>query len=197
MKCILTLIVLLTVPVVMSQGTYQISGSVVSEDEKGLDLSAVSLLKQSDSTLVKSEFTDEDGSFLITNVAEGNYILMVKQFGYLKYLDVIEVDSSKELLAIKLESDVNVLKEVNVTATVPFVVRKIDRLVITPDALIANAGSSALEVLERAPGVSIDQNGAIILKGRSGVAVFINDKPSYLSGTELENYLRSLPAGSI
>ena len=52
-------------------------------------------------------------------------------------------------------------------------------------------------MLERAPGVTIDQNGVFCLKGRSGVAVFINDKPSYLSGTELENYLKTLPAGSI
>ena len=197
MKNILTLILLLKISMSMAQTTYQITGLVLDQDNKGLDLSSVDLLTQSDSSLVKTEFTDEDGSFLMSNIEEGAYILLIKQFGYLNYTERIEINSSKELPAITLVSDINELGQVNVTATVPFVVRKIDRVVITPDALIANAGSNALEVLERAPGVSVDQNGTILLKGRSGVAVFINDKPSYLSGTELENYLRTLPAGSI
>ncbi|MBK9735985.1 MAG: outer membrane beta-barrel protein [Saprospiraceae bacterium] len=90
-----------------------------------------------------------------------------------------------------------VLESVTITGKVPYVERKIDRTVVNVDALISNAGSSALEALERSPGISVDQNGSLKLKGRSGVSVFIDDKPSYLSGAELENYLKSLPASSI
>ena len=70
MKCILSFILLFKMSLAMTQSTYQITGSVVNEEGQGLDLSSVLLLDQSDSTLVKSEFTDEDGSFLFTNIKE-------------------------------------------------------------------------------------------------------------------------------
>ena len=180
-----------------SQSTYQINGTVKDANDKAIDLTMVSLYHYTDSSFVKSEFTDQDGSFLLSNINEGKYIIRLKQLGFLDYTDTIEVNQNLELPDIKLETNETVLDKVTVQANVPFVVRKIDRTVINPEAMIANAGSNALEVLERAPGVSVDPNGAILLKGRSGVQVFINDKPSYLSGSELENYLKSLPAGSI
>src|SRR5690606_18658945 len=60
-----------------------------------------------------------------------------------------------------------------------------------------NAGSSALEVLEKTPGVNVTPNGTISMKGKAGVQVFVDGKPTYLSNEELGNYLRGLPAGTI
>ncbi|MFT5820542.1 MAG: hypothetical protein ACI8ZM_001785 [Crocinitomix sp.] len=197
MKFILSLITLVIATSAITQATIDISGTIVSEKQKGIDLAMVSLFNASDSTLVKSEFTDEDGTYLISNISAGAYIMRIKQAGYLKYSEEIEINSSETLKPITLTLDPNILDQVTVDGAVPYVVRKIDRTVITPDALISSAGSNALEILEQAPGVSVDQNGQISLKGRAGVAVYINDKPSYLSGADLENYLRSLPAGSI
>ena len=197
MKYVLTLTLLLFASLAQSQSLFRVTGLIVDDKDKTIDLAMVSLFKTSDSTLIKSEFSDKDGTFLLSNLDSGLYFIRVKQLGYVDYQNDLLVNQSIELPTIKLAVNNKVLDQVTVTAETPFVIRKIDRTVITPDALIANAGSNALDVLERAPGVSIDHNGAIILKGRSGVSVFINDKPSYLSGTELENYLRSLPAGSI
>ena len=182
---------------VFTQTTYQVEGVIADEDNKGLDLVMVNLYLLNDSTLVKTEFTDADGSFVLTNLIKGNYFLQIKHLGYKPLVKEVLLSASMNLGSLNLLTDEAILNEVTVIDKVPFVVRKIDRTVITPDALISNAGSNALEVLERAPGLSVDANGAIIFKGRSGVAVYINDKPSYLSGTELENYLRSLPAGAI
>ncbi|MCP9752890.1 outer membrane beta-barrel protein [Ferruginibacter sp. HRS2-29] len=75
--------------------------------------------------------------------------------------------------------------------------RKADKTVINVDAFISSTGSNALEVLERSPGVQVDNNDAISLKGKQGVVIYIDDKPSYLSGTDLANYLKSLPASSL
>ena len=183
--------------VVFTQNAYQIEGVIANEENKGLDLIMVNLYLLKDSTLVKTEFTDADGSFVLSNLIEGNYFIQIKHIGYKPLVKELILSASMNLGTLNLLADEAILNEVTVIDKVPFVVRKIDRTVITPDALISNAGSNALEVLERAPGLSVDANGAIIFKGRSGVAVYINDKPSYLSGTELENYLRSLPAGAI
>lgn len=180
-----------------AQQAYNISGKVLNENKEPVDLAVVSLHTIKDSTYVKSELTDQDGSFLISKISSGEYIIRISLLGYKERNKEISVLSDINSLELILESDNKVLGELTITGKIPFVERKIDRTVITPDALISNAGSNALEVLESAPGLSIDNNGSIVLKGRSGVAVFINDKPSYLSGSELENYLRSLPAGSI
>lgn len=79
----------------------------------------------------------------------------------------------------------------------PFVVQKADKTVVNPDALITNAGGNALDALSKSPGVTIDENGNVKLRGKSGVIIFIDDKPTYLSGSELENYLKSLPTSAV
>jgi len=183
-----------------AQSPLEVTGRIIDAEGNGVDLALVSLLNPTDSVFIKSEFTDQDGSFLLTNVELGSYILQINLLGYKTYTNSIVLDSSEpkiEIPQIILEEDSQLLDQVTIKGKIPFIERKIDRTVITPDALISNAGKNALEVLEQAPGLSVDNNGSLMLKGRSGVSVFINDKPSYLSGTELENYLRALPAGSI
>lgn len=181
----------------IAQSTYTITGKILNENNQGIDLALLSLYKAADSSLVKNGFTDKDGTFIINDITANQYIFKIKYTGYEDYSEIIELKESITLPEIKLKTDENVLQQVTVDGSIPFVERKIDRLVVTPDAMVAGAGTNALEILELAPGVTIDQNGQIVVKGRTGVAVYINDKPSYLSGTELENYLRSLPAGSI
>jgi hypothetical protein len=89
------------------------------------------------------------------------------------------------------------LKEVKISGKKSFIEQKIDRTVVNVDALISNAGSNALEVLEKAPGVMVDQDGKISLKGQQGVVVLIDNRPTYLSEAALAAYLKSLPSGSI
>ena len=89
------------------------------------------------------------------------------------------------------------LKEVKISGKKSFIEHKIDRTVINVDALISNAGSNALEVLEKAPGVMVDQDGKISLKSQQGVVVLIDNRPTYLSEAALTAYLKSLPSGSI
>ncbi|HMI05043.1 MAG TPA: TonB-dependent receptor plug domain-containing protein, partial [Pedobacter sp.] len=89
------------------------------------------------------------------------------------------------------------LKEIKISGKKSFIEHKIDRTVVNVDALISNAGSNALEVLEKAPGVMVDQDGKISLKGQQGVVVLIDNRPTYLSEAALAAYLKSLPSGSI
>ncbi len=86
------------------------------------------------------------------------------------------------------------MENVTVRGHKPLFEQKIDRLVVNVNASITNAGSNALEVLQKTPGVLVNDNGSIILKGRSGVLVFVDDKQIFLTGNDLINYLRSLPA---
>ena len=72
-----------------------------------------------------------------------------------------------------------------------------DRIVVNVESSIISAGSSALDVLERSPGVTLDQNDAVSLRGKAGVIIMIDGKPSALTGADLANYLRGLPSNAI
>ena len=87
------------------------------------------------------------------------------------------------------------LKQLTVIARKPLIVQKAGVTIVNVDALISNTGANALDVLGNTPGLQVDDDGAITLKGKAGVAVYIDGKPSQLSGADLAAYLRSLPSG--
>lgn len=177
----------------------KIYGRVLDAEGKNIEFATVALLK--DAVLVKTSFTEADGRFGFDKLAYGRYLIKISVVGAAIYQsDTLLVDaahSSIALVDIKMGTGTNNLKEITVAGQKAFVERKIDRMVVNVDALISNAGTTALDVLSKSPGVSVDQNGTISLKGKNGVAIFIDDKPTYLSGGDLENYLRSLPSSSL
>ncbi len=176
-----------------------LSGQVVTSDNKPADAASVALVNNADSAVVKMTLGDEQGRFSFDNITPGTYRVWITMVGYKDYKSDTLIAGAQMLTlpVITLQQSGEQLKEVNITGRKSFVERKVDRTVVNVDALIANAGSTALEVLERSPGVRVDQNGSISLKGKEGVVIFIDDKPTYLSGTDLQNYLRSLPAAAL
>jgi hypothetical protein len=179
-----------------AQSMLSLSGKVIGADNRPLDGAAVYLLKGQDSVLIKTALADASGLYSF-RVKPGAYKLSVTMMGYRGYKSgVLQLEQDKAMEPVILQMLGTALKEVNVSAQRPFVQQKIDRTIISPEALISNSGSTALEVLEKAPGVIVDQNGAISLKGK-GVTIFIDDKPTYLSGNDLENYLKSLTSAAI
>lgn len=102
---------------------------------------------------------------------------------------------AQDTTATKLKD--STLATVTVTSQRKPIERKVDRTIVNVDAFISNTGSNALEVLEKSPGVQVDNNDVISLKGKQGVMIYIDDKPTYLSGADLANYLKSLPASML
>jgi len=177
----------------------KISGTVLDEAKKPVDGATVVLLTAKDSAVVKTQLANPDGSFAFQNVKNNTYLIKVTFIGYKDYrgAPVVVNDQPVSLPAITLSSTNKALNEVSVTAQKAFVEQKIDRTVINVNALISNTGSNALEVLQKTPGVLVDENGNITYKGKSGVMILIDDKPTYLSADNLTTYLRSLQASSL
>ncbi|HEY2727012.1 MAG TPA: outer membrane beta-barrel family protein, partial [Parafilimonas sp.] len=175
-----------------------ISGSISAEG-KSVEAASLSLLKTKDSSLVKLEISDKQGNFEFDNIKSGNYFLQANVVGYKKsFTPAFEVTNKNvKIDEIKLAEDEKQLANVNVTATRPLVENKIDKTVVNVDASTTNTGLSALEVLEKSPGVTVDNDGNIKLKGKQGVIIMIDGKPAYLSGQDLTNYLRNLPANQL
>jgi outer membrane receptor protein involved in Fe transport len=89
------------------------------------------------------------------------------------------------------------LAGVTVTAKRPLVEQRIDRTIVNVDASITNVGTSALEVLEKSPGVSVDRDGNISLKGKEGVMVMVDGRPTQLGGADLANLLRNMSSNQL
>ncbi len=177
-----------------------ISGRITDGgDQKIIDAATISLYNSIDSSLVKINLTDKEGNFEFQNIAPGKYYLVATSVGHLStYSPTVNVaDKNVSIGHLKLTNDVKTLKGITVTAKKPFIERKIDRTIINVDASITNAGTTALEVLEKSPGVSVDKDGNVSLKGKAGVMIMLDGKPSYLSSEQLANLLKNMPSSAI
>ena len=185
-----------------AQTSGKITGSIKDGgNQKIIDAATISLLKSKDSSLTKSAVTDKEGNFTFENVKDGSYLISATSLGhskvYSKSFTISAEQASYEAGVLQLVPVTQNLKEVVVETKKPFIERKLDRTIVNVDASISNAGSSAMEVLEKSPGITIDKDGNISLKGKQGVKVFIDGKPSYLSGPDLANLLKSMGSAQL
>lgn len=180
----------------------QIGGAVVDEAGIPVPFTNILLLQASDSSLVKGEVTDSAGAFLITDIAPAAYLLEASMIGYAKYNSgVFELKAEpggKKMGRISLSQNATELAGVEVVAKKPFFEQKIDRLVVNVAGSITAAGATALEVLERSPGIIVDrQNSSISLSGKDGVVVMINGKINRMPMAAVVQMLQGMPSGNI
>ncbi|TDO29333.1 TonB-dependent receptor [Sediminibacterium goheungense] len=183
------------------QRSGKITAIVQSEQQQAIENATVELLRSKDSILVKAAITDKTGLALFENLSWGTYQLRISAVGYTtKYSQLLELNAQQSEMqsgTITLAVSAASTSEVTVTSRKPFIQKLTDRIVVNVENSIVSAGSSALDVLERAPGVTVDQNDAIGLRGRQGVIIMIDGKPTPMTGADLANYLRGLPSNTI
>ncbi len=176
--------------------------TVTDSKNHGIENASAALLKNNSKQLVKTALANKAGKISFENIAAGTYRIKLSATGFEeKSTDSIVISETAytadlPAVSLNLKSSAQ-LKEVTVSAKKPFIQRMNDRIIVNVDNSIVNAGSSAFEVLERSPGVTIDPNDNIALRGRQGVIIMIDGKPSPMTGADLVNYLRGLPSNSI
>lgn len=184
-----------------SKSGISLTGTVRDSANNSIQGATVSLINHNKQTLIKATFSDKDGGFEFENINEKDTVFItITCVGFAKYTSTLiatEPSTNRSLGVITLEIKSSEATEISVTAKRNFVERKIDKAVITPEALISNDGTNTLEVLAKSPGIVVDANENISMKGKSGVNVLIDDRPTNLSGEQLSTLLRSLPSGSV
>jgi len=192
-KLLLTLSFLLSAAL---QGFAQqvISGTIKDNTGKGISTVTVSLLKASDSSWVKSTITADNGDFKFNDMPVGNYIIDSRLIGYVP--KVVLVKDNTVDLSIVLPKDEKTLKEVTVSAKKSLIELSLGKTIINVDGMISTAGNNVLELLKKSPGINVDNKG-ITMAGKGGAMILIDDRPTYLSGADLMEYLKGMSADEV
>ena len=196
MKNILFTLFLTTSTVLMAQN-YTVKGKVLGKTNEPVVNETIYLL--SDATnIVKTAVTDVKGEFTLVTIEANTYVLTIVSEGYEVFRKNISVSNTSVILEnIQLIEKEETLNEVVVTAEKPMIQVMADKTVFNVNSSINTAGTTVWELFRKAPGVIIDNNGGIILEGKTGVQIFIDGKITQLNGQELQAYLESLQSSAI
>jgi iron complex outermembrane receptor protein len=166
------------------------------EKKQPAEAATVKLLKAN--AVVQTTITNLKGVANFSNIKTGDYTFLVSYTGYKPQITrIYHFPGSISQDTITLQAASTGLQEVSITAKTLPVQYKQGKVILDVNASVTNTGSTVLEVLERSPGVTVDRNGGIALNGKAGVTVMIDDKLTYLSGTELANLLGSMSSTQV
>lgn len=179
----------------------QIGGSLLTAAQQPVPFASVLLLHAADSTLAKGVLTNQLGRYTFENVMPSSYFIRASVMGMKTYnstVFVIGENQASEMDAVVLEDDAYQLQEVVVHAEKPLYEQATDRTIVNVESSVLTKGSSALQVLERSPGIYVDlQNGNIVMNGKSDVLVMLNGKIMRLPMAQLVAMLNAMSANDI
>lgn len=195
------LITLSSVVVAQTVERGKIAGKIVDEQKKTIEGATAELLEARDSSLVKVAISNKAGIVEFENIRFGSYFIRTTYVNHQRTFShpvTLSAENRSVTFAdITLKPAAKELQAVQVTGRKPFIQQMTDRIIVNVENSVVNAGSSAFDVLERSPGVLIDVNDNISMRGKAGVLIYVDGKPSPMSGSDLVNYLRSLPSNAI
>jgi hypothetical protein len=202
-KCVLLVMIFIFFETAKAQEIpiRQVTGTITDENRNPLEFATVVIFKASDSSIVKTALTESDGKFQFADVSNGQYYVLGAFVGFIKsksrVFSISDSNPAADIGTLVLAATSKNLKDVEVVATKPLFERKIDRVIMNVSNSSISTGSTALEVLQRAPGVVVDQNDNILMKGKSGVLVMLDGKQTYMSSADLANVLRNMQSSQI
>ena len=179
-----------------------LSGEMHDNNGQPLPFANVLLLQSSDSSLVKGAVTTAEGKYTVENIAPGDYLIAGSSVGYRQsYNGPVSLKKDSHAISfppIILEEDIVQLGNVVVEAKKPVFEQQLDRLVVNVQNSITLAGGSALDALEKSPGVSVNrQNNSVSLNGKNGVLLMVNNKISRVPVSVVLEMLSGINADNI
>ena len=157
----------------------------------------VAVLDSVDNEFVKGGISNMDGVFEINEVPQGSFVLRISAIGYESYMHPFKVTNNTNLGTLRINPGVTSIGEVTVAAERPLYAMEGEKLIynVSEDPSIQTGTTE--DALQNAPGVEVDVEGNITLRGVSSVEIWVNDKPSKLTEENLKTYLQTLPANAI
>lgn len=193
------LFMILLTAITLGLNAQQISG--ITKDAQGVPVNGatISLLKAKDSSVVKLAVSKENGAYSFINIKEGAYRVKVSHVGFAPLVSAPFTISTGDVTVpeLQLSKSAGDMKGVIVTAQKPMVEVRADKTIVNVEGTINAAGQDALELLRKSPGVTVDKDENLTVNGKNGVQVYVDGRPTPLSGSDLANYLKSMQSSQI
>jgi len=181
--------------------SYSITGNIIDQrSEKPLFYVNVGLLRETDSTVMNFATTDNKGIYKFLNVESGNYVIKTSYIGYDIYQELISVTGENKEIKIEtifLQPTATKLKDVTISTTKPIYIDDGEKSLYNVSEDPSVQSGTVADALQYAPGVEVDIEGNITLRGVSNVEIWINGRPSRLKEENLKTYIQQLPANSL
>ena len=202
MKLILSILALIvfTSSAICQDKSATIQGKVLDKAQKPVPAVTITLLRSKDKGIAKTGITNADGSFELEGLKPGNYFLKISSVGFADLTgDAFDLAEGQHYVAPELTILVKSreLSGVSVESKRPMIEVRADKTIFNIEGSINATGSNAFELLQKSPGVMTDKDDNISMKGKNGVAVYIDGRPSQMAGKDLSDFLRSVNSADI
>ena len=158
------------------------------------------MLNEADIAIVSVALTDKEGTFTFSNLKSGNYIIKTSYVGYEIYQQLVSVIGENreiKLDTISMLPSASMLQDITVATTKPVFMNDGEKILYNVSEDPSVQTGTAADALQNAPGVEVDIEGNITLRGVFSVEIWINGRPSRLSEENLKTYIQQLPANAL
>lgn len=173
----------------------QLAVSVHDAENNPLNAATLSLLRLPDSAVAGTTISNTSGNALFQAIDTGRYLLRATMTGFAPRQQALHLNGNTRIALIFDQlHPANTLDGLTLIARQKLVEVQPGKVVVNLEAGLANAGATLLEALEQLPGITVDKDGNISLKGRSPVLVLLDGKQTYLAPAALVTMLQNMPA---
>ncbi len=196
-KLIFAMLALMAVATAVEAQNVKVKGTVKdAKTGEALPFVNVGLMRSTDTVFVRGAATDMQGHFVIQDVKRGSYLMQASCVGYESYMVELEVNGDIQDLKIDLKAG-TLLETVEVSAERPLYAMDGEKNMYNTKEDVSVQTGTASDALQNAPGVEVDAEGNITLRGVSSVEIWINDQPSHMNEEALKQYIKQMPANAI
>lgn len=178
-----------------------VTGKITNASGNRLEFVTITIRTTADSIPLRTVLSDSTGSFSLNNIPSGNYILSATLIGYVKLSQPFAIGAPcvqpLDLGAVVMQEKAGTLTQVTVVGRRPLIQRRLDKTVLNIENSTLASGSTAFEILQLAPGVTVSNNDNIQLFGKGSPLIMIDGKPTYLSVEQVVNLLKNMPSNNI
>jgi iron complex outermembrane receptor protein len=199
-KILILLSALISTYAAEAQNKSLVSGTVRDEAGKPLQAVTVALLQAKDSSLVKADVSNAEGQFQLVSLKSGKFLLSYSLIGFEKKFSPafdLTAGQNYQVEAAALQPAAKKLQDVTVTSRKPMIEVKADKTIFNVENSITATGSDAFELLQKSPGIQVDNNDNISMKGKTGVKIYIDGKLTQLDAKNLATFLKGINSNDV
>jgi hypothetical protein len=177
-----------------------IKGRVTDSNNQPIEFATAALINYKTNKLEKGQVSNNKGEFMITKVNPGEYILAITMVGYAKTeTEKISINQKNPIVekVVVLKKSARQLANVEVVSKKKFIEQSADKMVVNPDASITTASENVYEILKKLPGITVDNSDNISMKGKQNVKILIDEKPTYVSSSQLAAMLKGMQGKNV